>query len=327
LESLFDLYLVEWPGGSWQNTLKIAGVIFGVYLFAIYLASIYWSYRDIRQRTRDPISQLISVLLVVVLFLPGLWIYLILRPRYTLVELYERSLEEEALLQELEDQKACPNCRRRVDDEYVVCPTCRMQLREPCLNCGRALSHAWLACPYCGSDKAPALAAPRRSYVAEPYDDYGRYYELDEAEDEGWPAAQIAEPAETERPRRRRRPAPEPAATSTSNGKRPPEFETAPGQPRPRPVRDALARAAGKLANGSKSGPEEPGSAAAAAASTTETSVPAARQETREASPAPEPGRSASPAQPEAAKETPAERPRVRLGLDTARRPDADKKS
>lgn len=147
------MFLISWPGGDWQTTAKIVAALIIVYLAAIWLALVFWTYRDIRQRSRDPVMQTVAVLLVLLFFLPGHWIYLVVRPRYTLTELYERSLEEEALLQELEDQKACPNCRRRVRDEYLICPSCRAQLKEPCRSCGRPLSYAWLACPYCGLEK------------------------------------------------------------------------------------------------------------------------------------------------------------------------------
>lgn len=147
------MYLVSWPGGSWEATLKYTITILAIYLGALWLTLVFWTYRDIRQRTRDPIVQTISVLLVLLFFLPGHWIYLILRPRYTLSELYERSLEEEALLQELEDQKACPTCKRRVQDDFLLCPSCRTQLKEPCRQCAKPLSYAWVACPYCGTEK------------------------------------------------------------------------------------------------------------------------------------------------------------------------------
>ncbi|MCC7363382.1 MAG: zinc ribbon domain-containing protein [Dehalococcoidia bacterium] len=145
----------SWPGGSWEATLKGVITVLAIYLAALWLTLVFWTYRDIRQRTRDPIIQTVAVLLVLVFFLPGHWLYLILRPRYTLTELYERSLEEEALLQELEDQKACPTCKRRVTEEYLVCPSCRTQLKEPCRQCSKALSYAWVACPFCGLEKPP----------------------------------------------------------------------------------------------------------------------------------------------------------------------------
>lgn len=153
----FDLltYLVSWPGGSWEASLRIAATILIVYMVVLWIALVFWAYRDIRQRTRDPIIQMVAVLLVLFFFLPGHWVYLILRPRHTLAEMYERSLEEEALLQELEDQKACPSCKRRVHDDFLICPSCRTRLKEPCRSCAKPLSYAWLACPFCGLEKPP----------------------------------------------------------------------------------------------------------------------------------------------------------------------------
>lgn len=150
------MYLaISWPGGSWEATAKAVVAVIALYLAALWLTLVFWTYRDIRQRTRDPIVQGVAVMLVLIFFLPGHWIYLILRPRYTLTELYERSLEEETLLQELEDQKACPTCKRRVHDEFLICPSCRTQLKEPCRHCAKPLSYAWVACPFCGTEKPP----------------------------------------------------------------------------------------------------------------------------------------------------------------------------
>jgi len=150
-----NLFLISWPGGSWEASVKYLVTFMVIFLAAFWIATVFWTYRDIRQRTRDPILQTAAVLLVLVFNFPGHWIYLIVRPRQTLTELYERSLEEEALLQELEDQKACPTCKRRVRDEYLVCPSCRTQLKEACRQCQKPLSYAWVACPYCGTEKPP----------------------------------------------------------------------------------------------------------------------------------------------------------------------------
>lgn len=158
--------MFDWPGGSWQDTVRLVLTVLSIYGAIIWVALIFWVFRDIRQRTRDPIMQLIAVLLVLAGFLPGHWIYLILRPRQTLTELYERSLEEEAILQDLDDQKACPACRRRVRDDYLVCPSCLTELKEPCEACGKPLDYGWLACPYCAREKAPAIApGPAANHV------------------------------------------------------------------------------------------------------------------------------------------------------------------
>lgn len=163
------MFLASWPGGSWQATAWMVGIVAGIYIAALWLTLVFWAYRDIRQRTRDPIVQSVAVLLVLLFFLPGHWIYLILRPRYTLTELYERSLEEEALLQELEAQKSCPSCKRRIVDDYLICPSCRTQLKEPCRQCAKPLSYAWVACPFCGLEKPPREGyGPRPTRVPRP---------------------------------------------------------------------------------------------------------------------------------------------------------------
>ena len=58
-----------------------------------------------------------ATLLVAVLNLPGVVVYLILRPMRTLEEDYQHTLEEESLLQALDDLPLCPGCERRVRDD------------------------------------------------------------------------------------------------------------------------------------------------------------------------------------------------------------------
>lgn len=154
--------LVSWPGGSWQNTVKVVLAALITYLIVLWALMVWWTFRDIRERTRDPFLQAAAVFVVLVFSLPGLWIYLIGRPKETLAEAYARTLEEEALLQDLEDLKACPTCRRRVADDFVICPICLTQLKEPCVSCSKPLSHAWAACPYCGRQRR-AQPQPRES--------------------------------------------------------------------------------------------------------------------------------------------------------------------
>jgi RNA polymerase subunit RPABC4/transcription elongation factor Spt4 len=104
----------------------------------------------------------LAVLVVLAFNFAGLLLYLIVRPRETLAEAYERSLEEEALLQELEDQRACPSCKRRVQEDFIMCPYCQFQLKEACAQCEKPLSHNWAICPYCGAQRRAAAALERR---------------------------------------------------------------------------------------------------------------------------------------------------------------------
>ena len=44
----------------------------GAFLAALWLSLIVWTYRDIRARARDPLGRILAVLVVAVLFLPGI---------------------------------------------------------------------------------------------------------------------------------------------------------------------------------------------------------------------------------------------------------------
>ncbi len=153
------MVLVEWIGGSWEATATLVAGVLLVYLGALWLTLIFWAYRDSRRRSRSTVFQLATVVLVTFLFVPGLWLYLLMRPRLTLTQQYAAALEEEALLQELDDVLNCPGCNRRVREEYLVCPSCLIELKTPCDSCEKPLAHAWMACPFCGQRRAGGASA------------------------------------------------------------------------------------------------------------------------------------------------------------------------
>ncbi len=53
------------------------------YLVALWFALVAWTFRDIEARSRSVFTQVFSTLLVVLFFVPGLLLYLILRPKET----------------------------------------------------------------------------------------------------------------------------------------------------------------------------------------------------------------------------------------------------
>ena len=132
--------------------LQIVLFILGAYLSALYLGLLIWTWRDVRSRSRDLLVAFLSLLLVLFFNLPGLVLYLILRPKDTLSEAYARDLEEEALLQEIEDRHVCPECERRVEPDFLLCPWCGATLHNRCSSCGRLLNLRWEVCPYCGAE-------------------------------------------------------------------------------------------------------------------------------------------------------------------------------
>lgn len=135
----------------------LGGLIAGVWALLLWLSIIVWVYRDIRERSRDLGLQVLAVFVVMMFFpgfnIPGLALYLMLRPRETLEEAYARSLEEEALLREIGDEGMCPSCRRFVERNWRLCPFCATQLKDICAKCEQLLSFNWVACPYCGTER------------------------------------------------------------------------------------------------------------------------------------------------------------------------------
>lgn len=127
------------------------------FLAALWLSLILWTYRDIRGRARDPLVRVLAILVVAILFLPGVLIYLILRPGQTIEEEYQHSLEEEALLQSIEEIAQCPGCGRHTETEWIVCPNCHTKLKKACVKCGRLMELPWNLCPFCAT---PAEGVP-----------------------------------------------------------------------------------------------------------------------------------------------------------------------
>jgi len=126
----------------------------GAFLAAVWLSLILWTARDIRSRSDDRLARILAVICVALLTVPGMLLYLLLRPARTLEEEYQSSLEEEALLASLAGRLTCPGCGRPVDGEWRICPFCSTVLRKACVDCGRTLDLAWNVCPYCGTATA-----------------------------------------------------------------------------------------------------------------------------------------------------------------------------
>jgi RNA polymerase subunit RPABC4/transcription elongation factor Spt4 len=139
-----------------QNALGIVIAFAVAFIVIFWLSLIVWTFRDIRSRSQDFLTQILATVLVAVFFIGGLFIYLILRPRQTLAEIYERQLEEESLLAEMTERQTCDNCHARVESDFQICPSCGKKLKRPCPKCERLLELRWSFCPYCATNLAAA---------------------------------------------------------------------------------------------------------------------------------------------------------------------------
>ena len=162
-------------------TLIVA--VLGGLLAALWFSLVVWAFRDMRARSRDPFAQILAALVVAALPGVGLLIYLILRPPETLAEAYERALEEEALLQEIEERPRCPGCSRTVNDQWLLCPHCHTRLRKVCPDCNSLMDLQWTLCPRCGNDQIDPynVEPPPGAGLAEEMPPEGDAAELDEA--------------------------------------------------------------------------------------------------------------------------------------------------
>ncbi len=144
-------------GGIFANPIvQLSIQMIAVYFIILWLAAAYWAFRDMQLRSENPILPYVAAAIIVVftpvLFVFGIVVYRIVRPQEKIGEIYERNLAEEALLAEVEAVHTCPACHRRINDEWIICPSCRTRLNRVCANCGRLVGLDWSLCAWCGKD-------------------------------------------------------------------------------------------------------------------------------------------------------------------------------
>lgn len=144
-----------WSLDQIENYLTLVLGLSGLVLVLLWLAVVVWAVRDIRARSRSFFAALLVLVLVAFLPVIGLVVYLLVRPRETLAEAYDRALEQEALLRQIEDRQVCPTCGRPTQPNWFLCPACHTHLRQPCLVCQSPLELQWTICPYCGHLQTP----------------------------------------------------------------------------------------------------------------------------------------------------------------------------
>jgi RNA polymerase subunit RPABC4/transcription elongation factor Spt4 len=163
MEQIFGGIGTALAGFFGSPVVQLALQAIAVYLIILWLAGAYWAFRDMQQRTENPILPYVAASFIIIftpIFFPlAIFVYKIIRPHEKIGEVYERNLAEEALLAEVEAIHSCPTCARRVNDEWIICPTCRTRLNRVCPNCSRLVGLDWSLCAWCGKDfERPATA-------------------------------------------------------------------------------------------------------------------------------------------------------------------------
>lgn len=81
--------------------IRMAAAVCGAGLALLLFSLVVWTARDVAARSRDGMVRTGAVLLVLLLNVFGLIVYLLLRPRETIAEHYEREMIEELLAREI----------------------------------------------------------------------------------------------------------------------------------------------------------------------------------------------------------------------------------
>jgi hypothetical protein len=139
--------------------------VVAAYVAVLWIALCYWTFLDARRRSSSLAIQIAAPMLVISFFIPGLLVYLLVRPRTTIAERSEARLQ---LALALEYAGQCPNCRGHVREDYILCPACSFTLRSSCGRCSHALERTWSQCPYCGLVSENANERAKQKVGSEP---------------------------------------------------------------------------------------------------------------------------------------------------------------
>jgi len=154
--------------------IQLGGKLLAIYWVILWIAAAYWAFRDMQGRSDNPIAPYLAAAFIIVftpiLFPLAVFAYRIVRPQERIGEVYERNLAEDAMLAEIEAIPHCPNCDRRVDAAWIICPTCRARLNRVCPNCTRLVGLDWSLCAWCGREfeRHDAIAAASAPIVSLP---------------------------------------------------------------------------------------------------------------------------------------------------------------
>ena len=148
----------------------------GIYLVLVWLACAFWVFQDVRRRSGQLATPYVAAAAIVLaspaVFPLALVIYRIVRPGQTLSEGRQQQLEDRLVDLDLQALAGCPDCGATVEDDWLICPSCRTRLAHRCVECGRSMRLDWSVCAWCAAEvaqptllDAPQTTAPT---IAEP---------------------------------------------------------------------------------------------------------------------------------------------------------------
>ena len=143
----FVLGFFDFVGGIDFN---IFGTLLFVLLIVFWLVLIGWVWIDSSERTSNMSIRVVYLILVIFLNIPGLIIYLIIRPSETIEQIYWADLERRYLKYETSELGDCSKCGNQLLPGYVYCSNCGNEIKKKCPSCGVMIGKSSKFCAYCG---------------------------------------------------------------------------------------------------------------------------------------------------------------------------------
>jgi len=149
----FEQFLLDLLSNLGETNFDVAIKVILIFFAVFWLFVVGWVWNDSGERSTKFIYRILSSLLVLIFNIPGLIIYLLMRPDATIEELYWADLERRYLKYETADLGDCPRCKKQLQAGFVACPYCGEPIKEKCRVCGNYLERTWTICPYCTTPK------------------------------------------------------------------------------------------------------------------------------------------------------------------------------
>jgi hypothetical protein len=156
----FVLSTFEFAGGI---NFNMFGLVLGSILIIFWLIMVGWVWIDSGERTSKKDARAGYILLVILLNIPGLIIYLILRPSETIEEIYWADLERRYLKYETAELGDCPKCGHQLLPGFVFCTNCGYRIKRKCPKCGVLIGKDHKYCEFCGA-QIRERAIPKEQY-------------------------------------------------------------------------------------------------------------------------------------------------------------------
>lgn len=144
--------ILNFLDGVAKIDFKFVWSLFGIALIAFWIVVLYWVWLDSGDRVANKGIRIAYVLLATVLFIPGLIIYLLIRPSQTIEEIYWADLERRYLKYETAELGDCPRCGAQLYPGFTFCPDCRLRIKIKCSVCEVEMDKKYKFCPSCGNE-------------------------------------------------------------------------------------------------------------------------------------------------------------------------------